>query len=68
MRGRVKYFSEKGYGFIKLLGADDADVFFHISSWQNDLDPERDQLVEFDLINDPKSGRPRAANLRLVTK
>jgi cold shock CspA family protein len=64
MRGRIKHYSERGFGFIKVLGADDADVFFHISVWQNDQDPQRDQVVEFDLINE--TGRPRATNVRLV--
>ena len=66
MRGTIKTFNrERGYGFIKLAGGAD-DVFFHISVWPSDLDPVRDQQVEFDIVTDPKSGGPRASNLRLV--
>jgi cold shock CspA family protein len=65
MRGRVKTYSQRGFGFLTLPGGG-ADVFFHISIWPSDLDPERDQEVDFEIVTDAKSGKPRATNLRLV--
>merc|ERR1719272_2905636 len=62
--GTVKWFNaEKGFGFIAT--EDGADCFVHYTSISSDgfkslADGEE---VEFDLETDPRSGKPRAANV-----
>ena len=60
LNGVLKYYnSEKGYGFLKVDGAD--DVFFHISAVPKELD---DYLVEgtvFEfVVGEAEDGRPMA--------
>jgi CspA family cold shock protein len=62
--GVVKFFTpEKGYGFI---APDDGsrDLFVHYSAIQSDgfRTLEKDQPVEFDVVDSPKG--PQAANVK----
>jgi cold shock CspA family protein len=67
MRGLVKtYHSERGYGFLKPAGGGGENVFFHISIWPTQSDPELGDEVEFDTVVDPKTGKTRAGAIRLV--
>ena len=62
--GTVKFFSEKGFGFI--TGDDGVDYFAHFTEIQKEgfkslADGEE---VEFDVETDPSGGRPnRATNI-----
>jgi CspA family cold shock protein len=65
-QGKVKWFnSEKGYGFI---GPDDGgnDVFVHIREVERSgLHMLSDgQTVGFDVVENPKTGKLAATNLR----
>merc|ERR1712224_863663 len=62
-KGTVKFFCEKGFGFIN--GEDGQSYFVHFSGINKDgfkslLDGEE---VEFEVESDPKSGKPRAVNV-----
>ena len=64
--GTVKFFNtEKGFGFIKPDNGG-ADIFVHISAVQasglNGL--SENQKVSFDIVQDRKSGKNSADNLR----
>ncbi|MDR0627713.1 MAG: cold-shock protein [Bifidobacteriaceae bacterium] len=64
--GVVKFFTpEKGYGFIAPDGGG-RDLFVHYSAIQSDgfRTLEKDQQVEFDVVDSPKG--PQAANVKLV--
>jgi CspA family cold shock protein len=68
-RGTVKWFGSDGrhFGFLRPDDGSD-DVFVHISAVQSAglrcLEP--DQRVEFSIIADPKNGRPKACDLKLI--
>lgn len=62
-KGTVKFFSEKGFGFI--TGEDGVDYFAHFTCIQKEgfkslADGEE---VEFLVEMDPQSGKPRATNI-----
>jgi CspA family cold shock protein len=59
-----KFLDERGFGFIR---PDDGgpDLFFHISQAPNFI-PEAGEQVEYEVGTDPKTGRPRAENVRLI--
>jgi CspA family cold shock protein len=61
--GTVKrYFDERGFGFLKPDGAGE-EVFFHVKSFDEQVEPHVGDRVEFELGADPKSGRTRGAKL-----
>lgn len=65
--GEVKtWIDNRGFGFIK---RDDQqpDVFVHVSAITGSLDRLTvGQKVEFDVETDRKSGKPRAAKVRVI--
>ncbi|MDR2378261.1 MAG: cold-shock protein, partial [Bifidobacteriaceae bacterium] len=64
--GVVKFFTpEKGYGFIAPDGGG-RDLFVHFSAIQSDgfRTLEKDQQVEFDVVDSPKG--PQAANVKPI--
>ncbi len=63
--GKVKMYDEKrGFGFIK---RDDgaADVFLHVSAFEDDAPPLVGDRVEF-LVEADRRGRTCAAEVRLI--
>lgn len=60
---------DKGFGFIQSLATEDAranDIFAHIScvmdGWKFLVEG---QIVEFDVVIDPRKNQPRAMNIRV---
>ncbi|MGD0533545.1 MAG: cold shock domain-containing protein [Methyloceanibacter sp.] len=67
VRGTIKnWFDDKGFGFIR---PDDgsADVFAHVKEVAGRQTPPIGAPVEFEQGKDPRSGRQRATNVRLVS-
>jgi cold shock protein len=64
-RTAKRYFDERGFGFIL---PDDAggEIFFHVKSFIEHIEPSTGARVEYELGEDPKSGRSRAQNLTLI--
>jgi cold shock protein len=65
--GTVKFFnSEKGFGFIKMDDAEN-DVFVHVSAAERaGIQLQEGMRLGFDVEADRKTGKPRAANVRLL--
>jgi cold shock protein len=67
--GTVKFFnSAKDFGFI-MPEEGDADVFVHRSAVERSgigIILQEGMRLGFDVESDPKTGKPRAANLRLL--
>lgn len=65
-RGTVKWFNqEKGYGFIANdEGGDDLFVHFSAIVGEGYKSLTEGQKVTFDIENDPKNNKLRAANVR----
>lgn len=63
MKGVVKRWLDRGYGFIGVEGQDE-DVFVHHSELNGAYELREGQRVEFDLEDSPRG--PRAANVRIV--
>jgi len=61
MKGKVKFFNN-GFGFIKVR--DGEDVHFDLRSFDGPS-PQKDDIVEFDVIEEPKG--PHAINLRIIS-
>ena len=64
MNGKiVKYFSRRGFGFIT---PDDSqeEIFFHVSSYPEQMEPEIGKAVEFELIETPKG--KEAKNVKVL--
>jgi cold shock protein len=70
MRGTMIWFnSQKGYGFIRPIGAGEmADIFVHHTAIQMDgyRELKANQTVEFDLKPSDWNGRPLAVNVVVV--
>ncbi len=66
--GKVKMFSQKGYGFILQDGATHADgVFFHIDNFVGDSEPNKNDRVEFMLRESRrKPGTMEAVDVRFL--
>lgn len=68
-QGTVKWFDEgKGFGFIIPAVQPNPDVFVHISDVRdcNLRYLTKDTLVEFHVVDN--SGRPKAVNIKVVTR
>ena len=62
--GTVKsWIAPRSFGFIRADGGGNADVFFHITSYDGD-EPQVGEAVFFEIATDEKSGRLRAVNVR----
>jgi cold shock protein len=46
MQGKVKFYTDRGWGFI--AGSDGKDYFLHFRQWKSTGDPEEGDLVSFD--------------------
>ena len=54
MKGEIiKYFSRRGFGFIAPENSEE-EVFFHVSNYPEQVQPEIGKNVEFELIETPK--------------
>lgn len=64
-QGSIRYYSEKGFGFIK---RDDrgVDVFFHISQFMTDVQPEAGMRVSFDISDSQRTGKQQAVGLQIL--
>ena len=64
MNGKiVKYFSRRGFGFITPVDSQD-EIFFHVSSYPTEVEPEIGKNVEFELIETPKG--KEAKNVKVL--
>ena len=61
----VRWKEEGGYGFIR-SDEGGADVFVHRRNLLVALCLAHGQRVEFDVVDDERSGRPRADRVRVV--
>jgi CspA family cold shock protein len=68
LRGKiVRLVRDRGFGFIQAENGQ--EIFFHRTALQNgDFDSlTGSESVEFDMGRDERSGRERAANVRVVS-
>jgi len=64
MNGKiVKYFSRRGFGFISPVDSQE-EIFFHVSSYPTEMEPEIGKSVEFEVIETPKG--KEAKNLKVL--
>ena len=64
MNGKiVKYFSRRGFGFITPVDSQE-EIFFHVSSYPTEVEPEIGKDVEFELIETPKG--KEAKNVKVL--
>ena len=65
-RGTVKFFSEaKGFGFIERDDGEE-DAFVHLNQIGDGQLLEEGQRVEFTMGENPRNGRTRAENVKVV--
>lgn len=63
MLGRITTWNVKGYGFIRC--SDGRDYFVHISNYAEPVGvPTLGMKIEFELGQDPRTGRTQAVNAR----
>ena len=66
MKGKIiKYFSFRGFGFIAPEDSKD-EIFFHVSSYPEQAQPEIGKDVEFELIETPKG--KEATKIEVLTE
>ncbi len=66
MKGKIiKYFSFRGFGFIAPEDSKD-EIFFHVSSYPEEAQPEIGKDVEFELIETPKG--KEATKIEVLTE
>lgn len=58
----VKYFSRRGFGFITPEGTSD-EIFFHVSNFPAEVEPQIGNDVEFELIETPKGKEAKDVQL-----
>jgi CspA family cold shock protein len=63
LKGIVKRWLNRGYGFISVEGNDE-DVFVHHSNLDEVYELSEGQSVDFDMENTPKG--PQAINVKIV--
>lgn len=69
LQGKVKFFSNRGYGFICPEGEEDSPdsgVFFHISEVENRETLEADQVVSYELAPGREGKGQQAINVQKV--
>ena len=64
MKGEIiKYFSRRGFGFIAPENSEE-EIFFHVSNYPEQVQPEIGKDVEFELIETPKG--KEATNITIL--
>ena len=64
MKGEIiKYFSRRGFGFIAPENSEE-EIFFHVSNYPEQIQPEIGKDVEFELIETPKG--KEATNITIL--
>ncbi len=64
MKGKIiKYFSRRGFGFISPEDSQD-EIFFHVSNYPEQLEPEIGKALEFEMIDTPKG--KEAKNIKVL--
>jgi cold shock CspA family protein len=64
MKGEIiKYFSRRGFGFIAPEDSEE-EIFFHVSNYPEQVQPEIGKDVEFELIETPKG--KEATNITIL--
>jgi len=64
MNGKIiKYFSFRGFGFIALENSQE-EIFFHVSNFPEQVQPEIGKDVEFELVETPKG--KEATNIKIL--
>ena len=61
--GKIKFFNEKGFGFIK-PDAGEKDIFFHISGVRDrNYKPQQDDYVQYMVVDGDRG--PKAISIEL---
>jgi cold shock CspA family protein len=58
---------DAGYGFIKADAVGQPDQFAHAKYFAFGVKPERGLRVEFEIVNDERTGRDRADKIRVLS-